>query len=97
MILGSLDSKYDEDRQTSVGDGDDDRQTTTTLAETDEFGEQGDFPGELALRGSLSHGSTSRRVSNTGRTVAGSGAGFDRPRQAQTIQVGSMSRQSEPR
>jgi hypothetical protein len=94
MILGSLDSKYDEDTQTSVGDGDDDR---TTLAGTDEHGEQGYYSVDPASSGSISHVSTSRRVSTTGGAVAGSGAGFDRPRQAQTIQVGHMSRQHQPR
>lgn len=97
MILGSLDSKYDDDdTQTMTGEGDDDRQTVMTLTETDDRGEQGDFFVEGAASGSLSH-SSSRRISTTGRSVAGSGAVFDRPRQAHTIQVGHMSRQEQSR
>ncbi|KAJ0103838.1 uncharacterized protein J7T55_000466 [Diaporthe amygdali] len=62
MILGSLDSKYDDDdTQTMTGDGDDDRQTVKTLTETDDRGEQGDLFVEAAASGSLSH-SSSRRI-----------------------------------
>ncbi|KAL1880072.1 hypothetical protein Daus18300_001435 [Diaporthe australafricana] len=67
MILGSLDSKYDEDTQTSVGDGDDDLHTVTTVTEMDERREHGDiFEEPVASNSSISHGS-SRRVSTTGR------------------------------
>lgn len=96
MILGSLDSKYDEDTQTVSGDGDDDHKIVTTLAETEGRGEQGDFCMEPYACDSISP-TSSRRMSKTGRSVAGSGAGFDGPRQAHTIQVGHLSRQQQPR
>lgn len=95
MILGSLDSRYDEDTQTVTGSTDDDHQTVTTLTETDERPEHGEFSWDPSAGGSMSHG-VSRRISQTGRSVAGSGAGFDRPRQAHTIQVGHLSRSHQP-
>lgn len=93
MILGSLDSKYDEDTQTVSGDVDDDIRTVTPLTEMDGRGESGGFSVEPDFISPRSSG----RISVTGRSVAGSGAGFDGPRQAHTIQVAHLSRQQQPR
>lgn len=90
MILGSLDPRYDEDTQIVTGSTDDDYQTVT---EMDERHEQGELSREPYTTGSISH-STPKRISQTGRSVAGSGAGDHRPRlgQAHTMQVGHSSR-----
>lgn len=81
MILGSLDSRYDEDTGTIVGEGEDDYHTLDIQTEPEEY-DNGYEPGGS---GTSSVPRSPSKRSTISKYIAEGGSQFDRPRQAKTM------------